>query len=197
MTRWKYLLVIVALVSWLAGQLLADVSRYVDWPLLYVSGLGWLALLLLNLSALVRHRWYELTIFSLTLVVIILPGFGVTQPAAWLQAAGFRIYASPLEEYLATCRLFDFFDDDGIKQQFGQCPSVPQTFNSRIGVIYDTTGQFALPPERRTRAWKSAISWHLSAGSFLAEENHDEPHIFGNFYSVLIPLEKEDGNDLK
>ncbi|KRR23712.1 hypothetical protein [Bradyrhizobium retamae] len=140
MTWWKYILIVVALVGWLASQLLAYVSSYADWPLLFISGACALALLFLSLSALIRCRWRELMVVSLPLVVMALPVFGVTMPADWLQVVGFRIYASPLESYLSKCRLYDFIDDDGTKQRVGQCHSFRLMFDDRIAVIYDTNG---------------------------------------------------------
>jgi len=198
---WKWSLpglVIVALLSWMADHLLATVSRYAEW-LLLVFGVCWLAMLFLALAALVRRRWRELAIFSLASVLFALPGLGLTKPTRWLQAAGFRIYASPIDDYLSRCSLFNFVDVDGTEQQIGQCHSVPLSFDSHLTVIYDTTGQFTLPVERRTSAWQSAVSWHLSAGGFLARNNYGpgRSHIFGNFYSVLIPSTEEDGNDGK
>jgi hypothetical protein len=197
MSRLKYLLVVIALVSWVAVQSLCFISRYADWPLLYISGSCWLALVVFALWAVLGRRWRELAVFLSTAIIIALPGLGVPQLADWIQQAGFRLYASPLESYLSGCKLFDFIDDDGSKQQVGQCRSIPQAFNSRLTVIYDTTGQFALPVERRTRAWKWTVSWHLSPGAFFADRNHDDAHIFGNFYSVLTTLNQEEGKDVE
>lgn len=195
MTWWKYLLVVAALASWLAGLLLAYVSSLADWPLLYIWGACLLALLFLALRAVVRGGWRELAIVSLPLVMMTLPAFGLPLPADWLQAVGFRIYASPVESYLSRCRLYDFIDDDGTKQRIGQCHSVRRAFDERVTVVYDTTGQFGLPLERRTSAWQSAVSRHLSAGMFLARNNDGWSHIFGNFYAVFVALPREDGND--
>lgn len=147
------------------------------------------------MTAAVRGRWREFSIVSLPLVVTTIPGFGVTMPADWLKAVGFRIYASPIELYLSKCRLYDFVEDDGTKQRIGQCHSVSQTFDERVTVVYDTTGQFVLPLERRTSAWQAAVSQHLSAGLFLARKNDGWSHIFGNFYAVSVPLSREDGSD--
>jgi hypothetical protein len=64
-------------------------------------------------------------------------------------------------------------------------------------VIYDSAGQLALPAKRRSHAWQSIVSWHLSAGAFLAYADHDDAYLSTNFYFVLVPLEAEDGNDEK
>jgi hypothetical protein len=193
MKWWKYALVVIALTSWLATLLLDLISSYADWPLIYISAACLFALSFFTVAALVRRRWRELAIVSLPVVVIVLPVLGVTTPAHCLRVVGFRIYASPIESYRSGCTLHEFVDDDGTKQQVGQCHSVRQMFGDHITVIYDTTGQFVLPVERRTAAWQSAVMWHLSAGTFLARNNDGRSRIFGNFYAVYVPLAREDG----
>lgn len=197
MAPWKYLLIAATFANWLVVELLADVSRYADWPLLYISGGLALALVILALWALLRRNLREFAMLALVPCVIALPGIGYGGLAHWIRATGFSLYASPVETYLSRCKLFDFSDDDGTQQKVGQCPSIPQSFNSRLAIIYDTTGQLDLPAEQRTRAWKSTVGWHLSAGEFLAEEDHAEAHILGKFYSVLVPLDREDGNKVE
>lgn len=197
MAPWKYLLIAAAFASWVVVELLADVSRYGDWPLLYIDAGLALTLVIIALWALVRRNLREFAIFMLVPCVTAFPGIGQYDLADWLQKTGFRLYASPVETYLSRCALFDFVDDDGSKQKVGQCPGIPQSFNSSLTIVYDTTGQLDLPEGRRTRAWKSTVQWHLSAGEFLAEEDHGDAYIWGNFYAVLVPLDKEDGNNVE
>lgn len=199
MTRWKYILVVVVLVSRLAELSLCYVWDISDWCW-YLFTVDWLVLLFVALLSLFRLRWRELAILSLVLVVTAAPAFRVgEEPIAWLQEGVFRLYALyrirsvPLDQFLSTCKLVDYAAGDGSKGKVGECDGFRSTMWFRPCVIYDPTGQFALPPERRTRAWRSTVEFDLSAGRFLAVNDHDDARIFGNFYFVLIPHEAEDG----
>jgi hypothetical protein len=190
MKLWKYLLIAATLISWLAVQLLGYVSRYADWPLLYICVACGCVLFLLALVALIRLRWREFASFSLPLIVVLLPMCGVKKLSEWLQATGFRIYASPVESYLSRCKLYDFLDDDGAGRQVGECYAFPDILESHRGVIYDTTGQLLLPAECRTKSWRSAMDSHLFGGAFVARAN-GASRIFGDFYSVEIPFTRK------
>jgi len=191
MTLLKYLLVVVTLASWVVGHLLQYVPHFSEWSF-FVNAGCLLAVLVSALSVLIKREWKALAIFSLTLVFMCLPGFGLTQPSEWLQATGFRIYASPIEEYLSRCRLVAFVED-GAKQQVGECEKISISSDAWVTVIYDTTGQFVLPVARRTSGWKSAM-WELSSPMVFAESEGRGSHIFGNFYSIVIRLEEMQGS---
>jgi hypothetical protein len=60
--RWRYLLVIAALVSWLALNLLNYVSNIAD-RLADLFKVCWLALFFLALAALFKRKWRDLAIF--------------------------------------------------------------------------------------------------------------------------------------
>jgi len=85
-----------------------------------------------------------------------------------------------MEEYLSRCELIAFVENDA-KQQVGWCERFTLTGDAWIDVYYDTTGQFALPPARRTQGWKDAMfpKW------FLIETAIGFP-IFGNFMPSLF-----------
>jgi hypothetical protein len=190
MTRLKYLLVFLTLVSWVTGQLFEFVPRVSEWSF-FISAGFFFAALVCALSALIRRKWNALAIFSITLMVMCLPGFGLTQPSEWLQATGFRIYASPMEEYLSRCRLVTFVED-GARQQVGECEKIRISSDAWITVIYDTTGQFVWPKARRTQGWTRAM-WGLSSPIVFAESEGRGSHIFGSFYAVVICLEEMQG----
>jgi hypothetical protein len=190
MTLLKYLLVAVTLASWVAGQLLEYVPHLSEWSFFVTAGC-FVAVLVCALSALIRRKWNAFATFSITLLAMCLPGFGLTQPSDWLQATGFRIYASPIEEYLSRCRLVTFVED-GAEQKVGECESIATSSITWIIVIYDTTGQFVLPVARRTQGWKSAMGM-LSSPKVFAESEGRGSHIFGNFYSIVIRLDEMQG----
>jgi hypothetical protein len=195
--RWRYLLVVVALASWLAMHLLNYVSDIAYW-FVDLFKVSWLALFLLALAALFRRRWRELAISGLTLSVTFVAFVGVllgpeeagVLPNRWLQETGFRVYAShlirttPLEEFLSRCKLVDYVEENGARQQVGGCyDGLRSTVWFRIIVIYDPSGQIAWPAIQRTLAWRLAVL-HLPDGRPFVHDD-DVRHLVGNFYWFL------------
>jgi hypothetical protein len=181
----KYSLVVVTLVGWVAQQLLMYASHVSDWS--FVPGVACLLTLFFGaLWALIARRWKTLAIFCIPFVVMLLP-----QPGQWLRATGFRIHASPIEEYLAQCRLVTFVED-GKKQQVGECQGIPTSEITWDIVIYDTTGQLVLPRARRTQAWRSAVGM-LSSPDVYIESEGRASHIFGDFYVIGVRIDELQG----
>jgi hypothetical protein len=199
--RWRYLLVVATLANWLGMHLLNYVSDIADWFVLLFR-VCWLGLLFLVLAALLRRRWREFAILSLTLLVtfnafavaLLGPERGGLLPNRRLQEIGLRIYASrlirttPLEELLSRCKLVDYLEEDGAKQQIGECnESLRSTLWFKIVVIYDPSGQAAWPPVPRSLPWRLAVL-HLPNGRFIV---HDDlaKHLVGSFYWMQAPLD--------
>jgi len=187
----KYGLVVVTLASLYAGMFLqyvwCDLS---DW-LADITGLCLLAILLFFLRALFRRRWKEVAVFSATLVIVFLPGFGVKGHADWLVAAGFRIHTSPLEEYLSRCKLIEFVEN-GTKQTVGECESHGLYSGYAHTVIYDSTGELLKPVSHRTQEWQQAMSRFYSEDVLNSSKSRTS-HIFGDFYNVGTSLAEERG----
>jgi hypothetical protein len=150
------------------------------------------------LTAPFRHRWRELAILLLTLFftfsafvgAFLGPEKGGILPNRWLQETGFRIYAShlirstPPEEFLSRCKLVDYIEEDGGKQQVGGCyDGLRSTVWFRLLVIYDPSGQLAWPAIERTLAWRLAVL-HLPDGRSFVHDD-DVRHLVGNFYWFL------------
>lgn len=197
--RWRYILVVAALASWLAMHVLNYVSSMAD-RLLGPFKVCWLALFLAALAASFRHRWRELAIVCLTLFItfgafvgaFLGPEQGGLLPNRWLQQVGFRIYAThliqamPHEEFLSRCKLVDYLEEDGTKQQIGECDKgLRSTEWFEINVIYDPSGQLGLPAVQRTLPWKLA-ALHLPNGRFFVHENVASP-LVGDFFWILSP----------
>lgn len=185
MTRLKYLLVAIALAGWFASLLLAYAPQFYDWAS-YVSAGCLLTMVFGALLALIRRKWHTLAIFCFPLVVIQLP-----QPSHWLRATGFRIHASPIEEYLSQCRLATFVED-GKKQQVGECQGIQTSEITWSKVIYDTTGQLILSRAQRTSEWKSAVGM-LSSPDVYIETEGRASRIFGDFYQITVGLNELQG----
>jgi hypothetical protein len=213
MKRWKYLLVVVVLVSRFVELLLYEVSDVSDWCWYLFTG-GWFVLLFLTLWALFRIRWRELAVFSLVLVTTALSAINIgIEPIIRVQDEVFRIYALyriravPLEQFLSKCKLNDYVDDDGNRQQVGRCREgfrVTPWFY--LDVIYDPSGQLALPGYLRTITWRLAVQGRTGSGSRLpsgsnlgAEIARSDAgrHLVGSFYYLKIYLEDLTGDDEK
>ena len=195
--RWRYLLVAAVLASWVAMHLLNYVSgiadRFVD-----LFKVCWLALFL-ALAAPFFRRWCELVISCLTLFItfvafltaLLSPEDGALLPNQWLQEAGFRIHALhlirevPLGEFLSRCKLVDYVEEDGTRQQVGECgKGLRSTSWFQITVVYDPSGQLAWPAIQRTLAWRLAVL-DLPTGRFFV---HDDvaKHLVDNFYWLRL-----------
>ena len=198
---------VVVLAIWLAMHLLNFVSDIADWPV-DLFKVCWLALFFLALAAPFCRRWREFAISCLTLLftfntfvlVFLVPERGVVLPNRWLQETGFRIYAPhlipavPHEQFLSRCKLVDYSEEDGTRQQVGECgDGLRSTLSFQITVIHDPSGQLAWPAIQRTLAWRLAVL-HLPNGRFFVHGDLAK-HLVGNFYWILAPpdLSGDDG----
>jgi hypothetical protein len=203
--RWTYCLLGIVLVSRIIQLLLYETSDISDWCW-YLFTYGWFALLFVTLWALVRFKWRRFLMALPVLVVTALPavniGMEYIQP---IQDRIFRLYAlhlirsEPLEAFLSKCKLIDYVDDTGVQRQVGQCD---QTFRSTpwffLVLVYDPSGQFALPGYRRTTTWRLAVQGQAGSGARLATgldfgpelaESDAGRHLTGRFYYTKIYLE--------
>jgi hypothetical protein len=181
----KYLLVTVSLLSWVANQLLRFVPDYSQ-RVFYVDAAFAVVVIICGLVASIRRQWSTFAIFCLPIVIFSLPGV-----SRRLQATGFSIYASPLEQYLSRCRLFEFFED-GKKRQVGECEGIPTSGITWDYVIYDTAGQLVLPLAQRTPEWKSAVGMLSSPDVYIKTEGRAS-HIVGDFYRIGVRLDELQG----
>ena len=194
--RWRYLLVVIALASWVVMHLLNYVSAIANMPV-SVFKAGWIALFCLALRALSLCRWRELVILCLTLfctfhafLLTSLVPEPVVLPNRWLQEVGFRIYAShlirsmPLEAFLSKCELAEYIETDGTKQQVGECDyGLRSTMWFRLLLIYDPGGQIASTTTQRTLAWRLAVLQLPEGRSFV--HSNDAGRLVGNVYWFL------------
>jgi hypothetical protein len=160
MTPLKYFLAIFIGASWYVSAFLYYLLPTISFWLPFVAFACCIPLLLFSWNALFRRDLRATAIFSAIWVLAVLP---VVKPEPvdrfrfWLNVQGFRIHVAPVEQYLSSrCELIEFVEE-GITQQLGDCETTNLSSDSRDEVFYDTTGQFALPPARRTQGWKDAM----------------------------------------
>jgi hypothetical protein len=124
-------------------------------------------------------------------LVVLLPH--KSDASRWLYVEAFRVHASPIEEYLSKCKLFEFVEN-GTKQRVGRCEQKAVANEVIRSVFYDTSGQFELPVSQRTPGWKAAM-WHFSPHAVLIEKEGRAEKLTENFYEVIIPSSDWDGDD--
>ena len=93
--------------------------------------------------------------------------------------------------HLSRCKLIEFVENDA-RQKVGVCERLPLGRGDNLTIIYDTTGELALPASRRTPEWTKAMV-RFSPGRYFTEAEDRARHLFGNFYEVFVPLEEADG----
>lgn len=100
---------------------------------------------------------------------------------------GFRIHASPIEQYLARCKMFEF-TENGERQAIGYCEGRAYTEGgfppgqAMPTVMYDSTGNFLKPDTQRSREWKQAFDEAKEYGGDVRFRGVS--HLFGDFYLV-------------
>lgn len=182
-TALKYSFLIVALISPYASAFLTYLLPTLSDSLYEIRWICWILVFFFSVSALFRRQWKTIAVFAAAWVWLFLAPYRFDKPSDWLLAEGFRIHASPIDDYLSRCKLVAFIEN-GVKQTVGFCEGADNGGVLR-GVYYDTTGEFALPPFLRTSEWKSAMS----------QIEHEELLQYrawpmsGNFYRMGIPLE--------
>jgi hypothetical protein len=187
--RWKrgslkYILAVVIVAYWFGSPLSAFAFPWLSDRLLWIILACLLVLFVLSLNALFRRRWKEIVIFFAIWPVVLFPLFG-SEVLRWLYVEAFRVHASPIEEYLSRCELFEFIEN-GVKHVLGRCESTLVQDGVLRDVFYDTPGEFILPPSQRTPEWKGAMG-HFDPRKFLLEQEGRADKLFGNFYEVIIP----------
>ena len=189
----KYVPAALAVASWLGMPLLSFSFPALFGWLIVLYLLCLLALFVVLLCVLFRRRWNEVAILLVVWTVVLFPIYGPIAPNRWLYAEAFRIHASPIEEYMSRCKLFEFVEN-GVKQTLGRCEILPTGDEGVLCVFYDTTGEFVLPVSQRTPEWRAAM-WHFSPHALLLETEGRATRIFGNFYDISIASSEYDGDD--
>lgn len=156
-----YIFAAITLLTWLGGRFLTFL-----WP----GASEWLTPVGV-VCAIIAMLWLFVCVFQskprsapillATLVIIQAVGMIEAQSSGGLIGFGFRIHASPVEQYLATCRMFDF-TDGGEKHIIGACESQPYEPGfppglAYLAVIYDPTGNLLKPESERSPEWTRAF----------------------------------------
>jgi hypothetical protein len=184
----QFLFLIAALISPYASAFLTYLLPSLSYSLYDIRLACWFFVFFFTLNALFRRRWKTIAIFSAAWVWFFFTPYKFNEPFFWLMSEGFRVHASPVDDYLSRCELVEFVEN-GAKQTVGSCESTGMTSPIDYIVYYDTTGEIALPFSQRTPEWKQAMS-RLARDEVL---QHSGWKLFGNFYRLGILLEEYRG----
>lgn len=189
----KYILLVVIVGSWIVGALLSFVAPLFVYHLVWVDIVCLLVLFCLFLGALFRRRWKEVAVFFIIWAVVLLPYYGSDAPLRQLVVLAFRVHVSPVDEYLSRCKLIEFVEN-GATQAVGVCETTGLGNETYRLVIYDTTGEIALPASRKTPEWTEAMMRFRQAKLLVKSEDRVD-HLFGHFYRVAFSDLEDDGNN--
>jgi len=187
----RFALVALTIASSIGAPSLAFSFPNLSDQLIWVWLICLFALFVLFVSDLVRRRWKQLAIFLTIWAFVLLPFYGNEVSFRWLYVEAFRIHISPLEEYLSRCKLVEFVEN-GVNQKVGVCERHGEPGNITRTLLYDTTGELALPPSQRTPEWTKAMV-RFSPGFYFTKTEGHADHLLGHFYVVDVSLEKADG----
>jgi hypothetical protein len=184
----KYILAVTILACSFGAALLAFAFPTLSEQLFKVTLVCFLVLFVGFLRALFRRRWRELAIYLVIWFVVLLPHkFGASR---WLYVEAFRVHASPIEEYLSRCELFEFVENDK-KQVLGWCELGAVGNEVARQIFYDTTEEFGLPVSQRTPEWKAVMGKYDPVGLLTKKEGRGTK-LIEHFYEVIIPGEEWD-----
>jgi hypothetical protein len=190
----KYVLVFVALISPYASSFLYYLLPTLSYWLLWIFLACLIPIFFFFLGALLRRDLKAVAILSATWTLAFLP-FSEIEPVAeirfWILVQGFRIHASPVEDYLSKCSLTEFVEK-GVRQKVGECERSGYNDAITYVVLYDTTGELASPASQRTAEWKDAM-WDYPPRDVLRDGEGRAVPLFGNFYQVGVLLEEAGG----
>ncbi|WP_315704552.1 MULTISPECIES: hypothetical protein [unclassified Bradyrhizobium] len=152
--------------------------------LFFASLLFVIPLACLSIEALFYRKKKWSAVFALTWFLLVLPFAGVPQTREWLRTLGFYARTKLAANYLSQCRLSDFVEN-GATQTVGFCEGFDRGDYFDY-VVYDTIGEFILPPSKRTLEWKKVMSAETEEAT--VERDRTAYHLFGNYYAVVVGL---------
>jgi hypothetical protein len=178
----------ITLLGWFGGRfLMLLLPEASDW-LALIGGVGTIIAILWLIICAFLPRPLSAPILLATLVIIQTARMIDEQLEGGLVGLGFRIHASPIEQYLAKCQMFDFVEN-GEKHAIGFCESsvfdmgFPAS-QASLSVMYDPTRNFLKPDSQRSPEWKQAFDrFKEYSGAW------GPPAVrrrFGDFYLVLL-----------
>ncbi len=179
-------MIVVALLGLYGGNflyfLLPDTFSW-----LVLAGLVfWIPLSIISLDALFRRRWKLILIFAIVWVLLSPQFIGVWEPRYWLRGQGFHLRTLLTKEYLSGCKLTEFVEN-GTKQAIGPCPGGNGDRGDYFDyIVYDTTGNSALPVSARSSEWKRLMAKATERG--VESREHPTYHLFGNFYATSVSI---------
>lgn len=151
----------VTLMGWLGGHFLIFLSPDASYWLLLIGAIGAAIAMIWLIACAFLPKPRAAPILLATLVIIQAASMMEALSHGGLTGLGFRLHASPIEQYLAKCKKFDFAEN-GELHTIGVCES--STFKpgfppglAHLTVIHDPTGNLLKPGSKRSQEWNRAF----------------------------------------
>lgn len=183
--RFAYALAAVTLLSWFGGRFLTFLLPDATYWLLLIGAIGTIVAMIWLIICAFLPRPRSAPILLATLVIIQAARMIEAQSGGGLTGFGFRIHASPVEQYLAKCRKFEF-TENGEMRAIGVCesqayePGFPPGL-AYLTVIHDPTGNLLKPESERSPEWKRAFDKVRESDAAILRFQ-GATRLFGDFY---------------
>ncbi|ULK99354.1 hypothetical protein [Bradyrhizobium sp. I71] len=156
-----YIFAAMTLLGWFGGRFLTFLFPDASYWLLLIGAFGAVVALIWLIACAFLPKPRSAPILLATLVIIQAAGMIKAQSGGGLTGWGFRIHASPIEQYLAKCKKFDFAEN-GEMHTISACessafePGFPPGL-AYLTVIHDPTGNLLKPESKRSQEWNRAL----------------------------------------
>jgi hypothetical protein len=181
-------IVVVSTLSWFGAAVLMDLSEWSN-QLAKATLVAALAGTIFSLVQLLQGRRVLAAVCLTPLLVVYFTYFS-QDLIERISVIGFRAAVNMQTDYRSRCQLVRI-PSDGPEGVVGVCNVIPQ-WGGSTKIIYDSSGQFVLDPEKRSRDWKWKVR-DLPSGKFLADSSTNRRHLFGEYYEVFVPETAEEG----
>lgn len=180
-----YALAGATLIGWFGGRFLMFLLPDASYWLLLMGAIGAIIAMIWLIACAFLPKPRAAPILLATMMIIQVASMMEPQSDGGLTGLGFRIHASPIEQYLATCKKFEFAEN-GETRAIRVCesssyePGFPPGL-AYLTVIHDPTGNLLKPESERSPEWKKTFETarETEAGILRFE---GATRLFGDFY---------------
>lgn len=183
--RLTYIFAGITLLSWFGGRFLTFPLPDASYWLLLIGAIGAIVAMIWLIICALLPKPRSAPILLATLVIIQTARMIEAQSGGGLMGFGFRIHASPVEQYLAKCKKSEFTENGEIRT-IGVCeshayePGFPPGL-AYLTVIHDPTGNLLKPESERSPEWRRAFD-KIRENDAAILRFQGATRLFGDFY---------------
>ena len=180
-----YALAGVTLIGWFGGRFLMFLLPDASYWLLLIGAIGAIIALIWLIACSFLPKPRAAPILLATLVIIQAASMMEPQSHGGVTGLGFRIHASPIEQYLAKCKKFDFAENGEMRAiRVCESSSFEPGFPPGLAystVIHDPTGNLLKPESERSQEWNRAFDKARETEAAILRFR-GATRLFGDFY---------------